>query len=85
MQEFDERKIFVRQKINSRWEKRMKVVKYYVFIALLRDCNFRLKIIVKEIEGGQPFFWSIYPSWKVEKDMTGSKKNTFYSGNLEED
>jgi len=85
LQEFDERKIFVRQKINSRWEKRLKTVKYYVFVALLKEIGFRLKIIIKEIEGGQPFFWSVYPSWRITKDNNGNKRKIFYSGNLEEE
>jgi len=85
LQEFDERNIFVRQKINSRWEKRLKTVRYYVFIAFLKEYNFRLKIIIKEIEGGQPFFWSVYPSWKVIKNINKKNKKIFYSGNLEED
>ena len=37
LQEFDESKVFVRQKINSRWEKRLKTVRYYVFIAFLKE------------------------------------------------
>lgn len=85
LQEFDERQIFVRQKINSRWEKRLKTVRYYVFIALLRSQNFRMKIVVKEIEGGQPYFWSVYPAWKIAKNVNGNKKKIFYTGNLEED
>jgi hypothetical protein len=85
LQEFDERELVVRQKINSRWEKRMKKVRYYVFIALLKEHNFRIKIVIKEIEGGQPFFWSVYPSWRVQKDTNGNKKKVFYFGNLEED
>ena len=86
LQEFDERKMFVRQQIHSRWEKILKTVRYYVFIALLGDKNnFRIKIIIKQIEGGQPFFWSVYPSWRVVNDVSGDKKKVFYSGNLEED
>ncbi|MDP2821018.1 MAG: hypothetical protein Q8O39_02355 [bacterium] len=81
LQEYDERKIFVRQKINSRWEQRMKMVRYYVFVAVVKTV--RLKIIVKEIEGGEKFFYSLYPSWK--KDKKDPKKKIFYSGNLEED
>jgi len=56
LQEFDECQIFVRQKINSRWEKRLKRVQYYVFVAFLKDRSLRLKVIIKEIEGGEPFF-----------------------------
>jgi hypothetical protein len=81
LQEYDERKIFVRQKINSRWENRLKLVRYYVFVAITKKV--RLKIIIKEIEGGEKFFYSLYPSWKIKKD--DSKKKIFYSGNLEED
>ncbi len=32
LQEYDERKLFIRQRINSRWEKRLKIVRYYVFL-----------------------------------------------------
>ena len=85
LQEYDERKLFVRQKTNSRWEKTLKTVRYYVFISLLKDHDLRLKVVVKEIEGGQPFFWSVYPSWKVAMCADGIKKKIFYSGNLEED
>ncbi len=85
LQEFDERKIFVRQKINSRWEKRLKAVTYYVFIAVIRDHNVRLKVIVKEIEGGIRFFHSLYPSWKVTTDGNGHSRKVFYSGNPEDD
>lgn len=84
LQEHDERILMVRQKINSRWEKRSKMVRYYVFIHLLRNSDLRLKVIVKEIEGGQPFFWSIYPTWKVNKKREKNNK-IFYAGNLEED
>jgi hypothetical protein len=85
LQEYDERKMFVRQKINSRWEKRLKNIYYYVFIALVKEHNIRFKIVVKEIEGGSPFFWSVYPSWRIVKDYNGNNKKVFYSGNLEEE
>jgi hypothetical protein len=83
MQEFDERPMFVRQKINSRWESKLKVVRYYVFIAIIN--NARIKIVVKEIEGGEPFFYSLYPSWRIEKNEDGKQRKIFYSGNLEFD
>lgn len=85
LQEYDERNMFIRQKVNSRWEKRLKTVRYYIFIALIVRQSVKFKVVVKEIEGGLPFFWSIYPSWKVETDDSGNKKKIFYSGNLEED
>ncbi|MBU2542521.1 hypothetical protein KJ785_03105 [Patescibacteria group bacterium] len=84
LQEYDERKMLTKQKINSRWEKRPKIVKYYVFIAIIVSLGVRFKVVIKEVEGGLPFFWSIYPSWKKEYD-NGSVKKVFYSGDLEED
>ncbi len=85
LQEYDERKMMIRQKVNARWEKRPKTVKYYVFIAIIVSLGVRFKVVVKEIEGGLPFFWSIYPSWKKEIDSNGAVKKIFYAGNLEED
>lgn len=83
LQEYDERRMFVRQKINSRWEQRAKLVRYYVFIAIDAARNVRLKVVVKEIEGGEKFFWSLYPSWRVATDVNGQQRKVFYSGNLE--
>lgn len=85
LQEYDERMMMIKQKINSRWEKRPKKVRYYVFIAVIVSIGVRFKVVVKEIEGGLPFFWSIYPSWKKEDDGNGGVKKVFYTGNLEED
>lgn len=82
LQDYDERKLFVRQKINSRWEQRMKLVKYYGFVAIVN--NARIKIIIKEIEGGAKIFYSLYPSWR-EVNESGVKKKMLYTGNLETD
>ena len=82
LQEFVERKHFERQKINSRWELRTMVVRYYGFVAVIG--KLRVKIIVKEIEGGKPFFWSIFPFWKMKEDpITGEIKKIFHEGDLE--
>ncbi len=83
LQEYDERKMFVRQKINSRWESRMKVVYYYVFVAIIRKA--RLKVVIKEIEGGEKYFYSLYPSWWKVKSIDGCEKKKLYSGDLEKD
>ncbi|MFH0988024.1 MAG: hypothetical protein V1763_01495 [Parcubacteria group bacterium] len=83
LQEYDERKIVVRQKINARWESRLKKVRYYVFVAIVKDV--RIKIIVKEIEGGAKTFHSLYPSWKVVIKEGGERTKKFFSGNPETD
>lgn len=83
LQEYDERQILVRQKINSRWEKRNKLVHYYVFVAIIKEC--RIKVIIKEIEGGKKYFYSLYPSWRVITDSNGKQRKVFYTGDLESD
>ena len=88
LQEFDERKIFVRQKINvqksnARWESRLMSVCYYVFVAIID--NVRVKVIVKEIEGGSKFFYSLYPSWKVTINVKGERKKKLFAGDPETD
>jgi len=85
LQEYDEREILVREKTNSNWLLRKKKVYYFVFIALLREQNVRFKIVVKQIEGGEKFFWSIYPSWSTKLDKSGNYHRHLYFGNLEED
>jgi hypothetical protein len=82
LQEFDEKSRFERQKINSRWEQRLVKVKYYGFVAIIKGA--RIKIIVKEIEGGKRFFWSLIPFWKPRKDEFGNKiKKILHEGDLE--
>lgn len=85
LQEYDQRKIFVRQRVNSRWENRLKNVEYFVFVVILPEHDVRFKIVIKKIEGAEPFFWSNYPSWGIKKDYNGKDKKVFHSGNLEED
>lgn len=82
LQEFWETKSFERQKINSRWEKRLVSVTYYGFVAIINKV--RVKVIVKEIIGGQIFFWSIIPFWKHKKNpITEQIKKVFHEGDLE--
>lgn len=73
-------KRFESQKTNSRWEHILKEVTYYEFIAVLE--NVRVKVIVKEVMGGEKHFWSIIPFWGVDKK---TRKRILYSGDLEHD
>ena len=52
-------KRFEAQKTNNRWEHILKDVTYYEFIAVLE--NVRVKVIVKEVLGGEKHFWSVIP------------------------
>lgn len=82
LQEFYETNRLERQKINSRWEQRSIRVKYYGFVAVIN--RVRVKVVVKEIEGGKAFFWSIIPFWKSRKDEFSSKiKRILHEGDLE--
>lgn len=75
-----EMKKFEQVRMHNRTESVLKFVTYYEFIALIkRD---RLKIIVKQIENGQKFFWSIIPFWGMN---TNTKSRLFHEGIPEED
>ena len=71
-------KSFERKKINNRWEKILTDVTYFEFIAVIE--NVRVRVIIKEVKGGQKYFWSIIPFWKVNKQQ---KKRVLISRNPE--
>lgn len=57
-----------------------KEVVYYEFVAVIGKV--RIKIMIKEIVGGDKFFWSIIPFWKMN-EMTKERK--LYDDELEYD
>lgn len=71
---------FERIRIHNRTDTVMKDVEYHEFVAILKDR--RVKVIVKRIENGQRFFWSLIPHWRMDEN-TGKRK--MYSGNPEDD
>lgn len=75
-----ETKSFERIRIHSRTDNILKPVIYYEFIAVLK--NVRVKVIVKQIEDSQKFFWSIIPYWKI--DCINSRR-ILHSGDPEKD
>ncbi|MCR4284306.1 MAG: hypothetical protein NUV64_03300 [Parcubacteria group bacterium] len=81
LQEIQRRNIFVEVKTNTRKEKILKNATYYGFISIIEDGSFkkRVKVIVRQIDGGNKHFWSIIPFWNNNKGLK------LYSGNLEED
>lgn len=72
------------KKKNGKWEQKLKLTTYYEFIAVLEShgSKVRIKVIVKQIEGGEKFFLSIIPFWGTNKN-TGER--IMYSGNPEND
>jgi hypothetical protein len=59
-------KVFEEMSVNSRWEKILKEVTYWEFVAVIDDL--RICIVVKEIEGHR-YFWSVIPFWNSDPDI----------------
>ncbi len=75
-----ETKGFERVRAHSRTDTVLKSVLYYELIAVLE--NVRVKVIVKQIDGGEKFFWSIIPYWKID---SMNSKRILHSGDPEND
>ncbi len=84
LQEKQSKNILVDIETRNRKERVLKRADYYAFIAIVRDGNIekRMKVIIREIEGGQKHFWSIIPYWKSTRN---GREPIIYSGNMEED
>lgn len=84
LQEHHERQVMERVKTTGKWQFIMKPVTYYGFVAIHN--NTKIKIVVKKIENGQPYFWSVIPFWKTKKDELAQEiKKVFHEGDLEND
>lgn len=79
LQGISRRKNFERQKTHARWEILLKNTTYYEFVAIIE--NVRVRVIVKQIEDGPKFFWSIIPFWKINE----RKERKMHNGNPEAD
>jgi len=81
LQEKQTRNIFVEVKTNKRKENRLKKCNYYGFIAILKEGTFqkRIKVVIRQIEGGEKHFWSLIPYWQSNKQIK------LHSGNMNED
>jgi len=55
-------KHFEHVKVNSRWEQHLKDVEYHEFICVIQQA--RIRVVVKKVETGDRYFWSIIPYWK---------------------
>ena len=75
---------FERIKRKEGWIKVLKLIYYYEFIAVVdsHGSKIRVKIIVKQIDGGEKFFLSIIPFWGTNKN-TGER--ILCNGNPEND
>lgn len=73
-------KKFERIRMHSRTETVLKLVKYYEFIAVIK--RNRVKVVVKQIEDGHKFFWSIVPFWGMNRE---TMSRMLHDGMPEED
>ncbi len=73
-------KKFEDQKTNSHWKHIVKDVIFYEFVSVLE--NVRVKVIVKEVLGGEKHFWSVIPFWGIDKITS---KRILHSGDPEHD
>lgn len=73
-------KSFERIRMHSRTDVILKPIFYYEFIAVLE--NVRVKVIVKQVDGREKFFWSIFPHWKID---SMNSRRILHSGDPEND
>ncbi len=57
------------KKKDGTWQQVLKLTTYYEFIAIMEShgSRVRVKVIVKQVDGGDRFFLSIIPFWGVDK------------------
>ena len=81
LQGIHETKIFELNRSNQRNECVLVDATYFEFIAVI-ERKVRVKIIVKQINNSQPYFWSIIPFWKQIKHNSSRK---MHEGDSEHD
>ncbi len=61
-----ETKKFERVRVHGRTDVVLKSVNYYEFIAVIK--RNRVRVVVKQIDNGEKFFWSLIPFWGMNED-----------------
>lgn len=71
------------KKKDGSWQQILKLTTYYEFIAVMEShgSKIRVKVIVKQVAGGDKFFFSIIPFWGVNEQG----ERVMHSGNPESD
>jgi len=84
LQEIFETNSFEKIRSNQKWNFKMLPVRYFAFVSIINNC--RIKIIIKQVDNGKLFFWSIVPFWKMNRvkncGLVETKK-IFHDGDLE--
>ncbi len=82
LQEYKKTRCFEPVKSSGKWSKVAIDVEYFAFIAIINSV--RIKVIIKWLAGGQPFFWSVIPFWKTDHELLGQIKKVFFEGDPED-
>ncbi len=71
------------KKKDGGWQQVLKLTTYYEFIAVMEShgSKVRVKVIIKQVDGGDKFFLSIIPFWGVNK----RGERIMHSGNPDSD
>ena len=75
-----ETKVFEKVRMHSREETVLLPVNYYEFTAIIK--RNRAKIIVKQVDMGEMYFWSIIPFWGMNVE---TMERIFHDGDVEND
>jgi hypothetical protein len=67
-------------RVHGRTDTVLLAVTYYEFTAVIK--RNRIKVIVKQVEKKQPYFWSIIPFWGMNEE---TKQRVLHEGVPEED
>ena len=60
-----ETKCFERIRVHNRTDTVLKPVNYFEFIAVIK--RNRVRVIIKQIDSNEKFFWSLIPYWSMNK------------------
>ena len=71
---------FERVRVHNRTDTILKPVTYYEFIGIIK--RNRVRIIIKQVDGGPKFFWSLVPFWGMNEE---TKNRILHDGMPEED
>lgn len=83
-QEYSERLQTIGVKMNKQRMYTVKKVKYWGFVAVVKNYHNRIKIVVRQVGEGQIHFWSVIPYWNTKhyKDVV---QTIMHEGDLERD
>lgn len=85
-QEYDERMERVEMKMNKERMTVVKRVRYWGFVAIIKNDTRRIKIVLRQVGEGKIHFWSVIPAWKTKhyKDINKIEV-TLHKGDLAKD